>query len=228
MELTDHPYYIQSKKARRNFQVRLAFLALGINLLLGLLAFVLKLYLLPFVFIGGTLTLIAPFFDVPGMASRGHLTYHSSLFLAEKERKGTKVIHGGTLFDYYFVLKREWSSQERARYILRELLKGLINLIEEQEEKGNFHVKIKGTSYIINERTAAKIGLRKTSADPLQGFILLFNYFNLMASASLAKGRLAFPRLGRVNSFEAEIADLIARKDWMKALADRLDGPSLA
>lgn len=123
----------------------------------------------------GTMSIIAPFFDTPSLAKQGELIYYSPLFLTEKGKNGVITMHGGTLFDYYYVLDRTLNGTQRTKLIIKGYLDGLLNLIEEYEGKVPNLIKIKGTSYIINERTANKIGLKKVKTSLLQSFILGFN-----------------------------------------------------
>ncbi|MDW7694601.1 hypothetical protein R9C00_07600 [Flammeovirgaceae bacterium SG7u.111] len=209
------------KKQQTLFQVKLGlFSLLGITLF-GLVLFLIDLHLLPLVFlaIAINLSLVAPFFDIPALVEKGSLTYHSLFLLSERKKKGSVTIHGGTLFDYYFVLDKELSGQERTKLIMAEYLKGLLQLIQ-QEEKG---VILKGTSYIINEKTAAKIGMKKVSTDPIQTFILAFNYFNLMASVSLARKAIKFPNISKVSTFQGTVEDIQKNENYIKKLILKLE-----
>ena len=83
-------------------------------------------------------------------------------------------------------------------------------------------MKIQGTSYVINKRTAQKIGFQVIETNVLQKVILSYNYFNILISNSLAKNRLAFPKISNTKSFEAEISQLNKRKDYIKKLVEAL------
>ncbi|WP_051554531.1 hypothetical protein [Maribacter antarcticus] len=96
------------------------------------------------------------------------MIYYSSLFITEKEQKGIIKIHGGSLFDYVFVLDKTLSGKQRTNFILQKYLEGLLNLIDVCEKDGNTLVKIKGTTYILNERTANKIGFNSIKTDIIQ------------------------------------------------------------
>ena len=171
----ENRFYTLTKKEKNGFLLKLGGLALAINVILaiGLLTIDLTLFPLCIFILVITLSLIAPFYDVPPLVQKGHLTYQSLFLLTEKEKQGVIKIHGGTLFDYYFVLNDEMSGEERTNLILSEYLKGLLNLINNEQED----ILIRGTSYIINERTAQKVGLKKVNTDLVQTLILVFNYF---------------------------------------------------
>lgn len=165
-------------------------------------------------------SIIAPFFDVPSLRKSGKVKYYSSLFLAEKPKNGSVTIHGGTLFDYYFVLEREMSGAQRTRYILHQYVSGLLALMEEYESEPQ--MKVRGTSYIVNKRTAEKIGFAVVYTDFLQRIILTFNYFNISVANSIAKKRLFFPRIRRTTTYEASIGDLLEKKQIILKLNDLL------
>ena len=148
--------------------------------------------------------------------------YYSNFLITEKEKNGVVKIHGGTLLDYYFVLNFKWNSQQRTNYILQQYLEGLLNLIETYENGENKRVKFTGTTYILNARTAEKLGFKTRKIDSVQLLILSMNYFNLLTSNSMAKRKLAFPNLRKAISFEANLEDLIEKKALIKALSDRL------
>lgn len=183
-------------------------------------------YLVGFIFFGVVMSLIilsllAPFIDTPSMKKSGKLTYYSPLFLAEKPKNGSITIHGGTLFDYVFVIPKAISGHDRTQFILQQYLAGLLSLIETYEETEP-DIKLKGTSYIMSPRTAAKLGFTSMPTDGIQSLILIYNYFNLTLSNSLAKKRLSFPNLRKINTYEANLQDLIANKAKIKALSDKL------
>lgn len=168
------------------------------------------------------LSIIAPFFDTPSLRKSGNLIYYSPLFITEKPRKGILKIHGGTLFDYVFVLDYQMNGKQRTAFIIQQYIQGLLNLIQEFEDGEIGSLKIKGTSYIINERTAQKIGFKTTKTDNLQKLILTYNYVNIMISNSIAKAKFSFPNLGKIKTFETELAELVANKESLKTLNNKL------
>jgi hypothetical protein len=153
---------------------------------------------------------------------RGKLIYHSALFLSEPPRNGVITIHGGTLFDYVFAIDRNLNGRQRRQFILQQYLEGLQHLIEKLEKEQRFDLVIRGTSYIVNERTGQKVGFEVVQTDPMQKIVLFFNYFNLMASMSIAKGRFSIPNLLLVKTYEARLESLSAHREQIQLLSERL------
>jgi len=219
---TDNHFYKKGKKEQFQIQLRIGFVALFINVLFILLAFVLNLYILPFLTIPLTLSIIAPFFDTPSLVKQGKLKYYSSFVLAE-EKKGNRVtIHGGTLFDYFFTLDQNWMGNHRTKVVLREFIKGLLNLLEEYESHPDEHVIIRGTTYILSEKTFNKFGFEKVPTSHIQSIIILFNYVNLLVSISFVKRKLSYPRLKNIFTFEGELIQISKNKVYMKSLYNKL------
>ncbi len=218
--LAPHPFFRKSESQQKRFLLRLALLFAGFILLTCALGYFTGWYLIPVLSITLGLSLIAPFFDIPALQKKGDLKYYSLLFLAEKPKNQCLKIHAGSLFDYYFVLDRSSTPQQRKAFIMQQFLSGLLNFIEAHQT--HKHLKVRGTSYIINARTAEKIGFKPQKTDGLQLLILGYNYFNLVIANSLAKGKFAFPKLNRTISFEADISALIEHKANIQNLHDRL------
>lgn len=147
--------------------------------------------------------------------------YYSPLFLAEMPKDGKMTVHGGTLFDYYFVIDKKMNGKQRTDFILKQYLSGLLCLMEEHQN--NKALKIQGTSYIINARTAEKIGFTVVKTDFSKKIILALNYFNVLISNSMAKNKLSFPNLNKTQTFEADIRQLIIKKEYIIRLAHSLD-----
>jgi hypothetical protein len=218
----NHKFYSKSKKEQNQILMKIGFGALFLNVIMLAIAVMTSWYFIAVLSVIMTLSIIAPFFDVPALRKKGKLIYHSALFIVEEEKKGVIIIHGGTLFEYVFVLDKSLSGKQRTNFILQKYLEGLLNLIEDCEKKHNTSVKIKGTSYVLNERTAGKIGLSIIKTDLLQTLILIFNYPNILISNSIAKGKVAFPRIGQIKSFESEMKELINRKEFIRDLSNKL------
>lgn len=120
------------------------------------------------------------------------------------------------MFDYYFVIEKKMKGNQRTKFILQQYLQGLLCLIEKHRDKSE--MKLQGTSYIINKRTAEKIGFKIIQTDFLQKLTLIYNYFNLLTSNSIAKKKISFPNLKNINTFEADISQLIEREEYIKNL----------
>ena len=169
-----------------------------------------------------TLSILAPFLDVPLLKKSGKLTYHSALFLSEKPHKGIIKIHGGTLFDYVFVIDKKMSGSQRTNFIMQQFAEGLLHLIETYENTKEENLIIRGTSYILNERTIKRMGFKVVETDSLQKIILIYNYVNLLITASLAKGKPASPKLSATKTFEARLDDLVKQKPLIRQLREKL------
>lgn len=214
-------YFQLSDKEKRKFQIKLLLSSLIATLSIGILLFLInpKLTFLIVIIIPIVISIIAPFFDVPSLIEKKKLRYYSLFLLAEQENDKTIKIHGGTLFDYYFVFQAQMTKQERTKIVLLEYLKGLRDLAKNIDED----VKIQGTSYIINERTANKLGLKKVAVNGLQNLILCFNYINLVLSMSLVKKTIVFPNLSKIQTFEGKIIDIKKRAVFINNLIEKLE-----
>lgn len=217
-----HNYYLKSNKEQNLIQLKIGVAALFFNLLILVLSIVSGWYLLALLSITITLSIIAPFFDIPALKKKENLIYYSSLFIAEKEKKGKIIIHGGSLFDYVFVIDKKLNGKQRTDFIVQKYLEGLLNLMETCEKDNNTLVKIKGTTYIINGRTANKLGLKFIKTDYIQKLILTYNYANILISNSIAKRKIAFPKMTNIRTFEGELNELIKRKEFIRELNSKL------
>lgn len=218
----NHPYYLKPKKEQNKIQIKIGFIALFLNVVVLVVSIFSGLYFLICISIVTTLSVIAPFFDIPALKKQGKLMYYSTLFVTEKEEKGSIKIHGGSLFDYVFVIDKTLSGQQRTNFILQQYLEGILNLIAVCEKENNTDVKIKGTTYILNERTGHKIGLNSIKTDFIQKLILRFNYVNILISNSIAKRKISFPKLNAIKTFESTIEELIKRRAFIEELNERL------
>ena len=217
-----HKFYQKSSREKQFFYLKLGLLALSIISFSALLGVWMEFYWLPIFILPIVMTIFASFVDVPSLKSQGKLTYYSPLFLAEQPKKNKVTIHGGTLFDYYFVLDRQLSGNQRTKLILWAYLKGLLELLKDFESSYLKADTIRGTSYIINARTAKKLGLQKVNTDFIQLLIIFFNYANLTCSLSLAKRRLSFPNINHVNTYEGKLQDLYEKRDYLTKLEQKL------
>ena len=217
-----HNYYLKSRKEQNQIQIKIGVVALFFNLIVLALSILSGLHLLLLISITITLSIIAPFLDTPKLKKNGKLIYYSTLFIAEKEKKGKIIIHGGSLFDYVFVINKNLNGTQRTKFILQKYLEGILNLMETCEKNNNTSVKIKGTSYILNERTANKLGLKIIKTDYIQKLILTYNYVNILISNSIAKRKISFPKISNIRTFESELNELIERKEFIQELNNQL------
>ncbi len=216
-----HKFYIKTEKQQYQIQLLIGFAAFLAILLSFIVSRITGLYVIVILFSSIVLSIIAPFLDTPSQKKSGKLIYHSLLFISEKQKNGIIKIHGGTLFDYVFVLDKKMNGKQRTNFILQQYLQGLLNLIEANGSDTSDPI-IRGTSYIINQRTAERIGFRIINTDMIQKIILIYNYFNVLITYSIAKNKLSFPKLSATKTFEINMHELIKRKTYIEALNEKL------
>ena len=215
-----HRFYSKTEKEQSWILIWILLLALFVIILSCWLAWVSQFYFFGVIVILGVLTLVAPFIDVPSMKKSGKLRYHSLLMLSEKPKDGVIKIHGGTLFDYVFVIDKEMTGNQRKTFIIQQYVEGLLNLLKNTDLESS--TTIQGTSYIINKRTAQRIGFEVVPTDHLQKFILAYNYLNVLVTYSIAKGKLSFPKINKTITFEANLKDIGQKKDFLVTLNKKL------
>lgn len=216
-----HRFFIKSKKQQLQIQLVVVGCLMLLITLAALFSWATKLYFIGIIAASISLTVVAPFIDVPAMKQKGNLIYHSPLFVSEKPRNGVVKIHGGSLFDYVFVLESKMNGNQRTNLILQQFLEGLLHLIESNKNDRD-ELTIRGTSYIINERTANKMGFRVVKTDPIQKLILIFNYINVMITYSIAKKKISFPNINHTITFECKLNELIQHQDFIDNLNTKL------
>jgi hypothetical protein len=118
--------------------------------------------------------------------------------------------------DYYFVLDKKMNGKQRTSFIIQQYLDGLLHLTEKY--KNDKKMKIRGTSFIINKITAEKIGFEIIETDILQKIILIYNYFNILISNSIAKHKLSFPTLNKTKTFDVNMSQLLEQKEYIEKL----------
>ncbi|WP_299780247.1 hypothetical protein [uncultured Formosa sp.] len=219
----DHRFYIKSKKEQTKIQLQIVLLALLIIIIALCFSWFTGIYFIATLISVIVLTILAPFIDTPKLKKSGKLIYYSSLFITERPKNGIIRIHGGTLFDYVFVLKHHMNGKQRTNFILQKQIEGVLALIETYENtNSDTNLKIIGTSYIINERTARRIGFKISETEILQKMILIFNYFNILLTNSIAKKKLSFPNLSKTKTFETDLKQLINNKTTLTNLNNAL------
>lgn len=217
-----HRFYIKTQKQQNQIQFLIGFAAFLVILFSFLIFWITGFYLIVIILFCIGLSIIAPFFDTPSLKKSGKLTYHSLLFLSEIPKNGILKIHGGTLFDYVFVIEKKMNGKQRTNFIIQQYLQGLLNLIEENKNSSDDNLIIRGTSYMINDKTAQRIGFRVIDTDFIQKLILIYNYSNILISFSIAKGKLSFPNLKETKTFETTLRDLVHREKYLMDLNEKL------
>jgi hypothetical protein len=221
MEVPQHPFYLKSRSEQNLYLLKVGFLIVFSILIIVLLMLWSGFFLLG-IFIPFLILLAAPFVDTPLGCRNGQLKYYSPLFIIEMSRKHKIIIHGGTLFDYVFLIDRNMTGNERTKLIMLGYISGLLNLLREHEKNLNEHLILRGTSYILSEKTMKRFGFRKVKTDLIQKLILAVNYFTLTVSYSFAKGKFALPDIRRINTYEATLKDIRNHKDYLIELEKKL------
>lgn len=218
-------YYQLSSQEKLRFRLKLILLCLLILLPIFYLSYFFQVYVFSAFSLWCVISIVAPFFDVPAMINTGKLKYQSLLLISEKEKNNSITIHGGTLFDYYFVLNEKDSSKQRKNFILLEYLNGIINLMDANKEKPN--LKITGTTYILNKRTAEKIGFEALKTSWVQSLILVLNYPNLVVTKSFVNRKLSLPNLNNIQTYHTKIQTLNKNRATITKIRDGLENTAV-
>ncbi|GGZ14610.1 hypothetical protein GCM10007049_03130 [Echinicola pacifica] len=171
---------------------------------------------------GFFIMMAAPFVDTPIATRKGRLTYYSPMFITENLPNGSIHFHGGTLFDYVYVINFDLNGPERTRFILASYLSGLINFIDHHKNTNSPPRSMEGTSYILQENTARKLGFKTLPTNQVQLLVLILNYPTLILTQSLASKRLRFPNLRKVRTYHSSLDELIAKEEFIRHLRDKL------
>lgn len=226
MEDREHPFFALPPRAQLSVQLRVgAAVVAAIGALvataLGLEHYwMLSLGLVP-------LQIAAPFIDGPSGKRSGSLVYYAPLFLVEPRSDGSAALHGGTLFDYWFVFDRSMDATARKRRVLYDYVRGLIALAEQQQQTGGPSFELYATTYFIGPAMAKRAGFVPTAAHA--GVALLWlNIIQLTLAYSLVSRRVRIPPVHRSRSYEASIETVVSRLPQLRALEARLRRLALA
>lgn len=217
-----HRFYQKTEKEQRLFLMKVGAVLVLMSALILYISYLSGLYLLAGM-IPVLILIAAPFIDLPMGKKSGSFIYHSPLFITEKPRDNKITIHGGTLFDYVFIMEKNMDAKTRTRMVFLGYVKGLLNFISQYEHDVNEDITLRGTSYILNERTAKYFGFTPVNTDIGQLIILLLNYIPLTISNSFIKKRLTFPRLSDIKTYEGKLSDVIEQKPKLIQLKARLE-----
>jgi hypothetical protein len=202
-------FYLKSEQQQRIFQVKMVSLLVLFLLPIFFISYILKMYVANAFSIWISLSILAPFFDVPSMVKRKQLKYYSALLLAD-------------LFDYFFSIDKNIDGKKRKTLILQQYIEGLTELIKEYRNSDNPNLLIKGTTYILNEKTGKKLGFTPERPGFVQALILIFNYPNLLVAKSFANGKLSLPNLTRIRTFKTTLSKLVENEALIGDLNERL------
>lgn len=188
----------------------------------GLLIYFLSAPIL-FIFIPILFLVFAPFIDVPQGVKTGQLIYLSPFLLHTKEKNNKIELHGGTLFDYYFILDPSHNERERKQLILKNYVIGLLNLIDKFRERKE-PLEIEATTYFIGENTAKKFEFQNKRINLLQKIILIFNYIPLLISNSIANKSFTLPKLSKARTIRSNTNELIDKEELILKYYERVFG----
>ncbi|MBL9160346.1 MAG: hypothetical protein JNJ70_22885 [Verrucomicrobiales bacterium] len=166
--------------------------------------------------------LMANFFFAPLLRLAGSLRYYSPYLVVTRGRKGSRALHGATLFDY--VLWFRWSERgpRAVRKILTWYVEGLLALAREMDQ-GNIprDTVFSATSFIFSASLARRYGFRVEDGTrfSLGG---LLTYPTQLLTYSFARGRWALPPVFRSKRATITGAALCAQVDRLQRLRSRL------
>lgn len=221
-----HPYFLLplSEQRRRERKVWIGVLVLV--LLILLLAYWTRLYGLG-IFAFLPFQLAAPFVDIPVAVRKGKWKYLSPLLLAETCSGDVQVLHGPSLFDYWYILRKQKTRTKRRERIFYDLISGLLAGADQAVREGKGGTKLKATSFFFSERTAKKFGFQQVKRDPGQWVIMGLNGVVLWVTYGLITGRWWGAPLGKTISVESTWALVEARRNelerWRINLEKRLE-----
>ncbi|WNJ19493.1 hypothetical protein [Pontibacter sp. G13] len=222
-----NPFFEFPPAARRRFYGKLAGLMLLSYLPFVGLIWAIGVQGVPFLlmFMAISFTIVAPFFDVPNLVQAGTLRYHSKFLLSELKKSGDLALHAGSLFDYYFTFRAHPDIPNRTAFILKDQLEGLLALLEAYQNHPER--RIFWTTHFVSDRNAQRLGFQRVPIDGVQSIILIFNYFNLMLAASIAKQKWVAPNLSETKSFETTVGELQEKSDRIRSALATLSRSTL-
>lgn len=215
-----HRYYILPQRDQKRKLWSFIFNLMIIFAVIVFMAWSTKVWIL-LILIQPILSVFAPFIDVPIGRNKGNIIYFSPLLLSSSVKNNSIQLHGGTLFDYYYTLSIEKSESRNKKAILYSYMEGLLNLLDSFGEN-NEDLKIKANAYFINPHTASRLGFKKVHTKSFQKIIMFFNYLPITISYSIAMGKLSFPNILSLKSYECRLADLRKNRHHLESMFDRI------
>jgi len=174
------------------------------------------------VLIQPVISIYAPFIDVPTGRKKGQIIYYSPLLLSSALKDKKIQLHGGTLFDYYYTLSLHKSESRNKKAILYSYMEGMLNMLDQLDTKQD-DIIIEANAYFINPHTAERIGFKKVRTKNFQKFIMLLNYLPITISYTIAMGKLSFPDIFSLKSYECRMGDLRRNRDLLQQMFDRIN-----
>ncbi|MDZ7756451.1 hypothetical protein [Rhodohalobacter sp.] len=217
----EHRFYQKNESEQKRILQKTGAVLFVMSIIILAISYLTDFYLLIFL-IPVFILIAAPFIDLPMGKKSGKFIYYSPLFITEEERNNKVTVHGGTLFDYVYTIKPDMQGRERTQFVLYGYISGLVNFVSVHENQNKDNLKVRGTSYIINRRTARRFGLQPVQKDFLQILLLLFNYIPITISYSFLKQKLQFPKMSDVQTYEGTLSEIAAHKEELIRLKNRL------
>lgn len=217
-----HQFFQKPDSEQQKFLWKTGIILFLVCILILLICYLTGLYLL-IGLIPIAILIAAPFIDLPMGSKSGKFIYYSPLFITEPEKNGKIVVHGGTLFDYLFTVPSDLNGRNRTKFVLYGYILGLLCFISEYENKNRGDLQIRGTSYIINKRTAERFGLKPVKTDFVQLLILLLNYIPITLSYSFINQKVHFPKISEIKTYEGKLSEIESHKEELIQLKNQLE-----
>ena len=116
-------------------------------------------------------------------------------------------------------MKWKQKGADASKFIMINYLKGLLKIITEIEQKKvSNEITILGISYIINKKTAERLGFTVEKPGIYRRFLFFIDYFTLFLMYSFSKGRIAFPNIFKVKKVRITENKLVASKEKIKQI----------
>lgn len=216
-----HRYYILPKRDQKRKYWSFIFNLLIIIAVIVFMAWSTKVWLI-MILVPVVISIYAPFIDVPTGRNKGQIVYYSPLLLSSAIKDNKIQLHGGTLFDYYYTMSMQKSESRNKKAILYSYMEGMINMLDSYNEKQD-DIKIEANAYFINPHTAEKLGFQEVKTKNFQKIIMLFNYVPITISYSIAMGKLSFPNILSLKSYECTMGDLRKNRSKLEAMFERIN-----
>ncbi|OAQ38509.1 hypothetical protein A5893_13875 [Pedobacter psychrophilus] len=175
-------------------------------------------YLLLLIYVPVAQFAFTPFFKLTGVYN-----YYSPMLLGYMANHLQIDLHSGTSFDYLFVMRKYKPGFEIRNRLLMYYLEGLINLIQQIENKNiPEDVKIVGTSYFFKEKTLTKMGFEITKSSLFYRINLLVNFIDLIWMNSVSQGKLSIPAIWNAKTISITGIKLIENKKEVEEFYEML------
>jgi ABC-type multidrug transport system fused ATPase/permease subunit len=216
-----HRFYILPKRDQKRKFWSFIFNLLIIVTVIVFMAWSTKFWVL-LILIQPVISIFASFIDVPTGRQKGQIIYFSPLLLSSAVRKNKIQLHGGTLFDYYYTLSIHKSEKRNKKAILYSYTEGMLNMLDNFVQHHD-DITIEANAYFINPPTAENLGFKQVKTKNFQKLIMLLNYFPITISYSIAMGKLSFPNIFSLQSYECRMGELRNNKDKLVAMIERFN-----